>query len=54
MISYENNNNDISVSRIPHKISETFLCLSIVSVHQKQNGARLLSPEVECTSCWTT
>ena len=34
---------------ISHKITETFLCFSIVFVHHKQNGARLLSPEVECT-----
>ena len=37
MISYENNNND-SVSTIPHKIFENFVYFSIVSVHHKQNA----------------
>ena len=41
-------------STIPYKISETFLCFSIVSVHYKWNGARLLSPEGEWASCLTS
>ena len=36
---------------ISQKISETFLYFSIISVHQKLNRPRLLSPEAECTSC---
>ena len=34
-----------------HRISGTFLCFSIVSLHHKWNGAKLLSPDVEGTSC---
>ena len=36
------------------KYCETFLRFSIVSLNHKWNGARLLSPETECTSCLTS
>ena len=39
------------VLTIPHKMSEIFLCFSIVSLHHKWDGARLLSLEIECVSC---
>ena len=38
----------------PHKTFETFQGFSMVSVHRKRNGARLLSPEIECTSYLTS
>ena len=40
-----------SVPTISHKIPETFLCFSIVSVQHKWNWPRFLSPKVECSSC---
>ena len=38
------------MATISYSISETFLYSSIVPVHYKWNGARLILPEVECTS----
>ena len=35
---------------MPYKISKTCLCFSIIFVQHKENGARLLPPEVECES----
>lgn len=33
---------------IVHRISETFLIFSIIFIHHKLDGSRLLSPEIEC------
>ena len=37
----------------PQKIIETFLSFSMVYSYCKWNWPRLLSPEIECTSCLT-
>ena len=39
----------LTSAAIPHKTSETSFWSSVVSVHHKWNGARLLSSEVEST-----
>ena len=49
-----NQNSIIKQATIPDIIFETFLCFKIVSAHHKGNGTRLLSPEVKCTSCFTS
>ena len=41
-------------SKITYKISQIFLFFSKVSAHHKWNGARLLSPAVQFTSCLMT